>query len=396
MTKKKRVMVAMSGGVDSAVAAALLKKRGYEVIGVTMCFSAYSGSASDGNLLDKDRKRPSCCDLSGIEDARKIAHILGIRHYVLNFSRLLKEKVIKNFCREYMDGRTPNPCVRCNQFLKFEALFKKAKEISCAYLATGHYAKIVYSNRKRKYLLKRGVDKKKDQSYFLYSIKKDILPYLFFPLGDYRKEQVRSIARNFKLPVSNKPASQEICFVPTKDYRIFLTEHIKTGIRPGPLMHIDGRVLGKHRGIPFYTIGQRKALGGGNRTPLYVIKIDRAKNTIILGERKYTYSQGLIASHLNFLSIDNLKKTIALRVKIRYNHQEVKARLIPINRGSIRIEFSLSQLAVTPGQSVVFYDQDVVVGGGIITESLLSEDGKGYCNRNREIKKRKKCDNISS
>lgn len=353
----------MSGGVDSAVAAAILVKQGHEVIGATMCFSL-------PETVD-EKKKPSCCGISGIEDARKTARILGIKHYVFGMGGELEEKVIKNFCAEYLAGRTPNPCVRCNQFLKFNLLFKKAKELSCDYLATGHYVRLVYNGLKRQYLFKKAKDTKKDQSYFLYAIKKEILPHLLFPLGGYTKEETRILARKFNLPVSNKPGSQEICFIPNDDYRGFIIERLGAKITPGPLLHIDGRVLGKHQGIPFYTIGQRKALGGGNKAPLYVVKIDSAQNAIILAGDKHVYAKALIADNLNFLTSFSLEKIIAISVKIRYNQQDVKSRLIPINKESVRVEFSLPQRAVTPGQSVVFYSKSTVLGGGIIRESIM-------------------------
>lgn len=362
MIKKKRVMVAMSGGVDSAVAAALLQKTGYEVIGGTMCFSLPESVDS--------RKKPSCCGISGIEDARRTANTLGIKHYVFSFGTALEDKVIKNFCSEYLAGRTPNPCVRCNQFLKFNLLLRKARELSCDYLATGHYVKLCYNRLKHNYLLKKAKDLQKDQSYFLYAIEKEVLPYLLFPLAKFTKEEVRRLARNFNLPVSDKPGSQEICFIPNDDYRSFISGRIGKEVSPGALIHIDGRVIGAHQGIPFYTIGQRRALGGGHSAPLYVVKIDAKKNAIILGGQKDTYAQGLIADNLNFLTELPPKKTIAISAKIRYNHRDVKSRLILINKDSVRIEFSLPQRAVTPGQSVVFYQKDTVLGGGIIRESI--------------------------
>lgn len=359
--------MAMSGGVDSATAAMLLVRQGYEVIGATMCFSAFSEDAPDIN-----RRRPSCCDLSGIEDARKTANSLGIRHYVFNFAKALEQEVIKDFCHQYLSGRTPNPCVKCNRFLKFGLLFKKAVGLSCDYLATGHYARITRNPLTKEFLLRKGRDKKKDQSYFLYALDKSVLSRVLFPLGDYTKEEARAEAGRFKLPVAEKPASQEICFVPSDDYRKFILNHIKQKIMPGAFRHIDGRVLGEHKGLPFYTIGQRRNLGvgGGYRAPLYVIKIDSASNSIILGEEKHLYSRGLIASNLNWLSKSLPKKTVAIKAKIRYNHQEIKSRLIPIRKDSVRVEFSLPQRAVTPGQSVVFYSKDIVLGGGIIRESV--------------------------
>lgn len=367
MAIKKRVMVAMSGGVDSAVAALLLVRQGCEVIGATMCFSAFGEEVSNIN-----RRRPSCCDLSGIEDARKTANFLGIRHYVFNFAKALEQEVIKDFCLEYLGGRTPNPCVKCNRFLKFGLLLKKARALSCDYLATGHYARITRNPSTKGFLLRKGRDIKKDQSYFLYALDKGALNNVLFPLGDYTKEEVRAEAARFKLPVAEKPASQEICFIPSDDYRKFILKYINQKITPGLFRHIDGRILGEHKGLPFYTIGQRRNLGagGGHKTPLYVIKIDNASNSIILGGKEHTYSQGLIANNLNFLTKVDAKKIIAIKTKIRYNHQEVKSRLIPINKESARVEFSLPQRAVTPGQSAVFYSKDTVLGGGIIRESI--------------------------
>ncbi len=362
MTIKKRVMVAMSGGVDSAVTAALLKEEGYEVIGATMCFSLPEST--------EDRKKPSCCGVSGIEDARKTAYALGIKHYVFSFGKALQEKVVKNFLSEYLSGRTPNPCVRCNQFLKSDLLFKKTQQFGCDYLATGHYAKFSYDMLRRRYRLQRAKDRKKDQSYFLYAIKKEILPHLLFPLGDYTKDEVRALARSFKLIVSDKPGSQEICFIPSDDYRAFIAERLMEKIKPGFIKDLRGKVLGEHKGIAFYTIGQRRALGGGHATPLFVIKIDNTNNTIILGEGKAVYAKALIADSLNFFASLPPKKTVAISAKIRYNHQDIKSRLIPLGRDTVKVEFSLPQRAVTPGQSVVFYKGDIVLGGGIIRESI--------------------------
>ncbi|MCX5704316.1 MAG: tRNA 2-thiouridine(34) synthase MnmA, partial [Candidatus Omnitrophica bacterium] len=238
---KERVVVAMSGGVDSSVAAALLKEQGYEVIGITLCF----------NLAASARKKPACCSIQGIEDARRVAHKLGIRHYVLNMQKVLWARVIKDFCGEYTKGRTPNPCVRCNQYIKFGALLKKARSLDAKFLATGHYAKIIKTSQG--YQLKKARDKLKDQSYFLYRLAQNQLKHILFPLGDYTKDEVRGLARKFKLPVAEKLASQEICFLPSADYREFLKARVPGSIKPGAIVDSQGELIGQHKGIAFYT-----------------------------------------------------------------------------------------------------------------------------------------------
>jgi len=365
---KERVVVAMSGGVDSSVAAALLKNQGYEVIGITMCF----------NLPDSTTKRPSCCGIQGIEDARKVAHKLGIKHYVLNFNKILEEKVIKEFCVEYLKGRTPNPCVRCNQYIKFGALLKKALSLDAKYLVTGHYARIerVTSQEPgvRSYLLKKAKDVKKDQSYFLYRLSQSQLKHILFPLGNYTKEEVRKIARDFVLPVADKLASQEICFLPDADYRRFLKAQIgsafggKTDIKPGPVIDKENNILGQHKGVAFYTIGQREGLGIAKGYPLYVIKINPKDNSIVVGRKEDVYADEFLLRDKHFI-LPSLKKKVALKVRIRYNHPEAPAKLTFLGE-KIRVKFKKPQFAVTPGQSAVFYDKDVVFGGGIIDRVL--------------------------
>ncbi len=351
-------MVAMSGGVDSSVAAALLKKQGYEVIGLTMCF----------NLLDSTRKKPACCGLGAIEDARRVAQKIGIRHYVLNMQKVLEEKVIKNFCQEYLGGRTPNPCVRCNQYLKFDYLLKKALSLDARFLATGHYARIDRVQgtgyRVQKYLLKKGKDKQKDQSYFLYRLTQKQLKHIIFPLGDYTKAEVRKLAGEFALPVADKIASQEICFLPHTDYRGFLKERIKAKIKPGPIVDSQGKVLGQHKGVPFYTIGQREGLGLALGFPVYITKIDPKNNQITVAKKEEAEKREFFVKEPHFIA-KPIKKKIALKVRIRYNHPEAPAVILPQGR-RLEVRFKKPQFAVTPGQAAVFYAGDEVVGGGII------------------------------
>ncbi|MBM3251543.1 MAG: tRNA 2-thiouridine(34) synthase MnmA [Candidatus Omnitrophica bacterium] len=357
---KKRVVVAMSGGVDSSVAAWLLKKQGYEVIGITMCFDISHGR----------RKKPACCGIEGIEDARRVAEKIGIPHYVLNFVRELESQIINNFCREYLKGRTPNPCVRCNQFIKFDALLKKARGFDAEFLATGHYARLVWSLKNSGYILKKGKDKQKDQSYFLYRIKKQVLPYLLFPLGNYTKAQIRVIAKKIGIKVADKPASQEICFIDT-NYREFLKTRINANlIKPGPIVDIRGDVIGQHKGICFYTLGQREGLGIALGYRAYIVKIDASKNVIVVGEDKDLFSKELIADKPNFISINSLKKPILAKSRIRYNHKEAPCLVIPLKGNRLKVEFPQPQRAITPGQSVVFYQKDTVLGGAIIQRVL--------------------------
>lgn len=359
---KKMVVVAMSGGVDSSVAAALLQRDGYEVIGITMCFG----------LQDIDKRRPSCCGLKGIEDAQRVAHKLGIKHYVLNMNHILQEKVIKNFFAEYLSGRTPNPCVRCNQYLKFEELLKKAKNLGAGYLATGHYARI---EKGKRCILKKAKDRFKDQSYFLYRLTQQQMPFILMPLGNMFKEEVRELASDLGLPVANKPGSQEICFIPTDNYRLFLKDRLaqfsktKIGLKPGPILGLNGDVLGEHKGIAFYTIGQREGLGIAMGYPIHIVNISPKENTITVGRKEDAFSIGLIAGDLSFTD-KPVKSAVELNVKIRYNHKDTRSEFIPLPAGKIKVIFKKKQFAVTPGQSVVFYERDKVIGGGIIEGSI--------------------------
>ena len=394
---KERVIVAMSGGVDSSVAAYLLKESGYEVIGITMCFGFTLLDSEHLTGFTKNievKKRPLSCGWEGIEDAKRIAQKIGIRHYILNFSNIFEEKVIKNFIQEYLKGRTPNPCIRCNQFIKFGSLLERIKEFDAQYLATGHYARIIKdqpteakasvgcpqkgSEGGQKFLLKRAKDRTKDQSYFLYRLGQEKLKYTIFPLGNYTKEEVRDVAIKIDLPVAEKLASQEICFIPDGDYRRFLKNRLtqiktqmSTDIREGPIVDKKGNLLGFHKGIPFYTIGQREGLNINNKPgPFYVISINPKKNEILVGSKEDTKAYGLVAKELNFISIDFPKKQVVLKARIRYNHRESDAEIYPLSNRKVKVIFKEPQFAVCRGQSVVFYDKDTVIGGGIIEKSL--------------------------
>jgi len=313
---KKFVAVAMSGGVDSSVAAALLKKQGHEVVGLTMCF----------NLAEKDGKRPSCCGLTGIEDARRVCQKLGIRHYVINLDKDFSRDVIQNFYQEYLNGRTPNPCVRCNQFIKFGILLKKALNLGAKYLATGHYAKIVKS--KQGYLLKKARDLKKDQSYFLYRLNQQELKHVIFPLGNFTKPQIRKMAADFGLNVAEKKDSQEICFLPDGKHGELIKAQVSASVKPGNLVDKNGNILGQHQGIPFYTIGQRHGLGVAKGYPLYVTQINAKNNRIIVGTRQDAYANEFTIKEGHFLN-KPFKKKVEIKVRIRYNHKEVPAVVCP-------------------------------------------------------------------
>jgi tRNA-specific 2-thiouridylase len=360
MMKKRRikpVVVGMSGGVDSSVAAELLVRKGFEVVGITMCF----------NLPESRGKKPSCCGREGVEDAQRVAHKLGIRHYVLNMRKALVEKVIENFCQEYLKGRTPNPCVRCNQYLKFGLLLEKALSLGASHLASGHYARIIKT--REGYCLAKARDSLKDQSYFLYRLNQKQLRHIIFPLAGYKKEEVRQLAKEFNLTVAEKPGSQEICFLPDqKDYRSFLEKQLKNPIKRGPIIDGQDNILGEHKGIPFYTVGQRQGLGIARGYPVYISRIDYKGNKITLGSKDEACAREFLIKEPHFITAWK-KKKIVLRVKIRYNHKEAPAHIEKSGRG-FKVKFSRPQFAITPGQSAVFYDKGIVIGGGIIDKIL--------------------------
>src|SRR5690554_1718727 len=305
------------------------------------------------------------CSLDDIQDARRVAARLGIPHYIFNLKKEFQKAVIDNFVAEYANARTPNPCVICNREIKFKALLKKALEFQVDYLATGHYAKIIHKNTGR-HLLKKATDKEKDQSYMLYVLSQFQLEHTLMPLGDYKKSEIRKIAKNLGFVTHDKTESQDICFVPDDDYIRFLDENYSGYFEPGPIFNEKGEKLGEHGGLHHYTVGQRKGLGIAAGYPLYVTALDQKRNAVIVGENEEVYTEVLYAEKLNWISIPELRKPIEVKIRIRYNSREVPATIYPLNNDRVKVVFKEKQRAVTPGQSVVFYDKDLVVGGGII------------------------------
>jgi len=356
--KVKRVLVAMSGGVDSSVAAAILKEQGYEVIGATMKIWPKETCGMHGER--------SCCSLDDIEDARKVCNNLGVKHYVLNFEKIFREEVIDYFAKTYMKGRTPNPCIICNEKIKFGGFLKKARELDCDFISTGHYVRIENNGAFR---LKESADKSKDQSYVLFSLKQGQLKKAIFPVGDLKKNEVRKMAEELGFEVFDKKDSQEICFVTDNKYSDFIKEYCGVESKDGDIVDSDGRVLGRHKGYWNYTIGQRRGLGVSAKEPLYVTEIIPESNLIRVGEfsnikRKKFIVKDAILSH----GLKDMPKDV--EVKIRYTHKKAGATLRDIGDDKIEVEFSKPQEAITPGQAAVFYDGEYVLGGGWIDEVL--------------------------
>ncbi|MCL6533831.1 MAG: tRNA 2-thiouridine(34) synthase MnmA [Armatimonadetes bacterium] len=358
--KRGTVLLAMSGGVDSSVAAVLLQKRGYEVIGVTMQIWQES---------HPDPRHGGCCSLGAVEDARRVARRLGIPHYVLNFRRVFADTVIRDFIHEYRRGRTPNPCVQCNRFVKFDALLKKADELGCDYIATGHYARVRYNPHTGRWNLLRAVNKDKDQSYVLYMLNQEQLRRSLFPLGTLpSKEQTRQIAREMGLWTADKPDSQEICFVAhLGGYHQFLREVTPDAFKPGEIRDVHGRVLGMHQGIALYTIGQRRRLNIPSPVPMYVLRILPEENAIIVGTEDQLYEREMWVGDVVWSSIPELTKPLKVMAKIRYNMPAAPAKVFPTEReDQVRVVFDHPVRAITPGQIAVFYRGETVVGGGTI------------------------------
>ncbi|WP_019552996.1 tRNA 2-thiouridine(34) synthase MnmA [Propionispira raffinosivorans] len=363
MGTKPTVVVAMSGGVDSSLTAALLVREGYNVIGVTMRLS------DDSRDYDENEDR-GCCSLKAVDDARRVAEIIGIPHYVMNFRDMFQKTVVDYFLDEYVHGRTPNPCIACNRYVKFEGLLQRCREIGADYVATGHYAKIEQDEHSGRYLLRKGIDVLKDQSYALYHLNQKSLQHFMMPLGTYTKVETRELAEEFNLPVAHKPDSQEICFVPNDDYKAYLEDKVPQALQPGNIVDLQGNVLGRHKGVPLYTIGQRKGLGIAAKTPLYVVELNLKQHLVVVGEDKDTFTNGLIANDMNWITIDELKDPMQVMAKVRYGNKEGAALISPLKDGLVKVVFDKPQRAVTPGQSVVFYENDSVVGGGNIVRAF--------------------------
>lgn len=355
-----RACVAMSGGVDSSVAAVLLLQQGYELSGVNL-------RMFHNEDLGQSRER-TCCSLADAEDAALVARRLGFPFYVFDFSQVFRDTVIRDFVQEYQAGRTPNPCAECNRSVKFGALLQRARTLGCDYLATGHYARVEQDPSSGRYLLKRAADRSKDQTYFLYMLTQEQLAHTLFPLGGLRKTEVRQIAEAHDLVNARKHDSQDICFVPDGKYADFIERTVGSPAPAGPFLDREGRVLGQHKGLIRYTLGQHKGLGLSTEEPLYVLEKDAATNTIRLGPDSALWTRQLTAEQVNLISLPELTAPLRVTAKTRYSQRESAAVLEPLPGGQVRLTFDEPQRAITPGQAVVFYDGDVVVGGGIIRE----------------------------
>ncbi len=356
--KKKKVVVGMSGGVDSSVAAWLLKEQGYEVIGVTMQIWQ-----EEAQPREEDG---GCCGLSAVEDARRVAYMLDIPYYVMNFRKEFKKHVMDYFVAEYLRGRTPNPCIACNRYVKWESLLKRSMDIGADYIATGHYARIVRLANGR-YTLRCSKTAAKDQTYALYNLTQEQLAHTLMPAGDYTKDEIRAIAQNIGLRTANKPDSQEICFIPDHNYAGFIDRETGNQAPPeGNFVTRDGRILGRHKGITHYTIGQRKGLGIALGTPVFVTEIRPHTNEVVLGGNEEVFGNSVCADQLNFMSVPDLEGEMEVTAKIRYSHKGAPCTIRKVERDKALCEFTEPVRAITPGQAVVFYQGDLVVGGGCI------------------------------
>lgn len=344
----KKVLLGMSGGVDSSVSALLLKEAGYEVIGVTL------------NLFPCT----TCCSYIDVKD---VCRKIGIEHFIYDGVENFEKHVIQDFISEYKQCRTPNPCIECNKYMKFGAMYEKAKELGCDYIATGHYAKIEWDDKYKQNVLKKSKADKKDQSYVVYNLPREMLDKVLFPLGDFTsKDQIRKIAEEHNLSVAHKSDSEDICFIPNKDYKAFLENNSDIKAKQGNIVNLKGEKLGTHTGLYKYTTGQRKGLGISNPVPLFVVGYNQAKNELIVGEEKDLYKKELYVTDINLLLADKLEQPLKVNAKIRYAAKEAPATITQVEPNKIKVEFDQPQKSITPGQSVVFYVDDIVLGGGKI------------------------------
>lgn len=348
----------MSGGVDSSVAAYLLKEQGYDVIGVTMQIW------QDEDIICQ-AENGGCCGLSAVEDARRVASDLEIPYYVMNFKQEFKQNVIDYFIKEYLEGRTPNPCIACNRYVKWESLLKRSLEIGADFIATGHYARIMRLSNGR-IALQKSATAQKDQTYALYNLSQYQLEHTLMPVGEYTKDQIREIADKIGLKVANKPDSQEICFIPDHDYAKFINENSQKQIEPGNFVTKEGKILGKHRGITHYTVGQRKGLNLSMGHPVFVLEIRPDTNEVVIGNGTQVFSDRLFAGNINFMALSGLEEEREVTAKIRYSHKGAACKIHRYQEDKIECIFAEPQRAITPGQAVVFYDGDIVLGGGTI------------------------------
>ena len=355
---KEKVVVGMSGGVDSSVAAYLLKKQGYDVIGVTMQIWQ-----EEDEFVQEENG--GCCGLSAVDDARRVAQMIGIPHYVMNFRKDFKDKVIDYFCEEYLNARTPNPCIACNRYVKWESLLKRCLDIGADYIATGHYSQITKLDNGR-YALKCSKTQKKDQTYALYNLTQNQLSKTLMPIGAYTKDEVRQIAEEIGLLVANKPDSQDICFVSDGDYASYIEENSDAKITPGNFVLSDGTVVGKHKGIIHYTVGQRKGLGLSLGHPVFVLEIRPETNEVVVGSNEESMSRYVRADQVNFMTVEDLTEPKRVWAKIRYNHRGAWCTVEKTGEDEILCTFEEPQRAITPGQAVVLYDGEYVLGGGTI------------------------------
>ena len=350
MGDKKKVLLGMSGGVDSSVSAILLKEAGYDVIGTTL--ELYGGS---------------CCNISTNLDAKKVCEKIGIPHFTFNYTEEFKKYVVDDFIDCYSNCKTPNPCIECNKHLKFGVMYEKAKQLGCEYIATGHYAKTEFDDKYGKIVLKKAKNLAKDQSYVLYNIPSDILPKVLFPLGNFNsKDEIRQIAREHELVVANKPDSEDICFIPDGNYKTFLENNSNLKPKQGNIVDKNGNILGKHKGLYYYTIGQRKGLGISYKVPLFVTGFNKNRNEVIVGEMEDLFKKEMEVCNVNLLLIDKLENEMKVSVKTRYSSKQANATISPLENGNIKVEFDEPQKSLTPGQSAVFYIDDIVLGGGKI------------------------------